>query len=184
MNKRSIYILNYLLLLPVLILSFLSFWDFEFFSDKPLNLFLKYLGVFAPGIAFSLFLLFIFRKKNTWLRSILYFPLLLGIYYGLFSLCMLTWGLFLPVAGGLGALIIKKMFIDSRIIVDKKGSYFLNVGILAGSAGLVFYYLSIDALKVGTSFGVILVLWQLLIGLLCVRSSQAEEKKTNLNLAP
>ena len=161
-------LIKYFQLIIVVSVSFVAIYTFEFYpKDEYLyNRELDLFRIIIPGYLFTLNLI-ILNYKLTILRKIIFsFFLLLVSYIVIFEASFLSWGLFVPIGAGVGGFIIKKLFYE-----QEANQSFILIGFIAGFLGLVVFYSTTSYVKTGVGFGLIIVIWQLAIGIKCIRSS-------------
>jgi len=73
-----------------------------------------------------------------------------------------SWGLSIPILGGLGGWLTKFIFLDNKW-KDKESYEFCILGLVSSTIGFIFYIVS--DFTIGVKFGVIIGCWQLFIGL-------------------
>lgn len=176
-NKKSTNLFNYFLLMLVALFSFLVIRNFDFFAINDSDSWMGENVFYFPGELFSLFLFFLHFKKKSFLKSILYLLLLIAFYILAFSLSIATWGIFVPFVGGLGALLIKKLYIVSTKTLDDIGISYLTYGFIAGLIGLILFFTTQDFFTAGEGFGFIIVIWQLVIGVKCIKQTKNENNQ-------
>ncbi|MGE0638438.1 MAG: hypothetical protein AB7G44_03775 [Bacteroidia bacterium] len=168
MTKPKLYTCLFLVLL--LEVAFLNYQ--HFFPDQPLNKTIDRIANYGPGVFFSLFILFTQYKKWSVLRMMVTLSVLFFYYLAAFLASFLTWGFAIPVVGGLGGLLIKRVIFYNDSLLDVRGRKYLLAGFIAGLLGLILFYLP-DVIKIipkgkGT-IEPIIVLWQLTIGWLVIK---------------
>lgn len=172
---------NYILLILAVTCSFLEIHTFDVYPKLPYDKSMDRFRILGPGVLFSFFIVFIQRANFTTLRLVLFFFALQILYYASFVAGIFSWGMGVPFAGGIGALLIRKLFYQKAELLDPLGKRYLLLGFISGLTGLVLYYLSHDVWTQGTRFGFILVAWQLVFGLLWIRQTEEDSIKVANN---
>jgi hypothetical protein len=173
---------NYLLLTIVIVCSFLSIYTFDFYADEPYDKSLDTFRLLTPGVLFSLFIVIITRKDLTILTLILRFFVLFALY----SICLvaglMSWGIAVPFAGGLGALSMRKLLHWNAKLLDATGKDYLVFGFATGLLGLFLFFVLQYALQnywtVGVGFGLILATWQIVFGTLLIKDKRIIQQGT------
>jgi hypothetical protein len=168
-------IINYFLLILVILVSFLSIRDFEMYPQWPYEKSLDGYRLFAPGFLFSIYLIFLERRNRGFGRLLVFFCILLILYYISLMAGFTTWGMAVPVVGGIGALLIKKLFYLKSAWLDPYGRQNLVWGFVAGLIGWILFFITRDNWTMGFRFGLILLSWQLTIGLLWIKQINQRE---------
>lgn len=168
---------NYTLLIIVVTCSFLEVYTFDFYPEESYDKSMDSFKLFAPGLLFSYFIVFVQSENLTTVKMVLYFFLLVILYYASFLVGLSSWGVGVPFAGGIGALLIRKLFYKKAELLDAIGIKYLLVGFISGLVGLVLYYLLQDVWTNGVGFGFILITWQLVFGLLWIRQVERDSIK-------
>lgn len=166
-----------MILFSITLISFFSIarYDNHFGNSDPWDQY-RLLG---PGFVFSLYLVILNWNERSWLKSILYFFILSATYFAALITGMTSWGMTVPFAGGIGALIVKLLFIDKSL--EKNARLYFISGFVAGLAGLILYYVLAKTIKVeGIRFGMIVSIWQMTIGFLLLIQKQHEKPEANL----
>ena len=173
---------NYVLLTIVIMCSFLSIYTFDFYPDKPYDKSLDIFRLLTPGAFFSLFIVIITRTGLTTLRLILLFFALLTLY----SICLIagltSWGIAVPFAGGIGAILIRKLFQWNASLLDAIGKDYLVFGFATGLLGLFLFFVLQYVLQkywtAGLGFGFILATWQIVFGTLWIKDKRMIQEGT------
>jgi hypothetical protein len=164
-------IVNYFLLILTNIFSFLSIRSYDFYPKGPYNKSLDNYRLMAPGVLFSLYLIFLERQNWSFRKLILRFCLLLVLYFISLMSGSLGWGIAVPFVGALGALLIKQLFYPETELLDSHGMKKLVFGFVSGLVGLVFFYIVVNQnLTFGFGFGLILMSWQFVIGVMWIKN--------------
>ena len=166
---------NYILLIIIITSSFFSICTFDLYPSGPYDKSLDNFRLLAPGVIFSLFISILQRRRFSIGKSILFFCILLVFYSIALVAGMSSYGVGVPFAGGFGALLIKNLFKLS----DSDGSKYFVPGFVAGLIGLCLYYYPLKDIGTdGVGFGVILIIWQVVFGLLWIKQTDATTIKT------
>jgi hypothetical protein len=167
---------NYILLSLITSCSFLAIHTFAFYPDESYDKSLDYLRLLTPGVLFSLFIIVIQRSiRRSWKLILLFFILL--ILYSVSILAgMSSWGIGVPFAGGIGAVVIWKLFYQNIELPGSLGRDYFVFGFIAGLAGVFLFYTLQYMLKdfwvTGVGFGFILAIWQLVFGTLWIKQNR------------
>jgi hypothetical protein len=173
---------NFILLALVVTCSFLVIYTFDFYPKEPYDKSMDSFRLFSPGVLFSCFIVFLQRGNLRTAKLMLFFLVLLILYYASLVAGLSSWGIGVPFAGGIGALLIRKLFYQEAELLNSIGKRYLFLGFISGLTGLVLYYLFQDVWTNGVGFGFILVAWQLVFGLLWIRQIEkysTKEKEIN-----
>ncbi len=172
---------NYLLLILVVTFSFLSVCTFDFYPSEPYDKSLDIFRLITPGIFFSLYIVILQRQNWQLKKLMIFFCLLLVLYYAVLIAGLSSWGVGVPFAGAIGALVIKKLFYQKIELLDLNGTKYLLLGFITGLIGLCLYYLVKDTWTDGVGFGLIIIIWQLGFGILWIKQTDSPEhfKKSN-----
>jgi hypothetical protein len=167
-EKRSAYVE----LIVIGIVQFIFFISYNLF-DEHSNVNYDWYRFLTPGILFSFFLIGLNQKKFNIQKAIIPFFILL-----IFYLCSLfsgiySWGFTVPFTGGAGGLLIRGLF-------GRKANKYFLWGFVAGLLGLIlFYFLTCCAkLTYGLSFGTIILIWQITIGIVFINDSDYVNNET------
>ncbi len=145
----------------------------KIFPEKDFDKTIDYTGNYGPGILFSLFIILPHYKKWSGLRMLGTLVVLFAYYLSAFLACFITWGFALPIAGALGALLVKKSLHLNDKLFNDKGRKYTFTGFIAGLIGLVLFYLAdVIPLLPKSSIEIIIVLWQLSIGWLVIKDQE------------
>jgi len=166
------------------ILSFLMLKDFDIYPNGTYDKSLDLYRLFTPGVIFSIYLVVLHKSMFRIWKLIRFFILLLiGYFFSLF-VGTITWGIAVPILGGMGALLVKWLFYNNGELLDayhegklfdENGIILVCIGFLTSLLGLIFYYYSCKhfydykLLTEGFGFGLIIGLWQLGIGVKCIK---------------
>lgn len=165
--------LNFALLVLTLAVSFFCMLPFKVGSGSDTYGGNGMIDIFAPGMAYSFFIIWVtWSKEEDYppLKLVLFFPVLVMLYLAAFFCGLLSWGVGVPVIGGIGALLIKRLFYWQQPLWNKTGKKFLGkdslqLGFLSGLAGfLLFLWANVRDMQ-GVGFGCILVTWQAAFGI-------------------
>lgn len=100
---------------------------YDFYPDEPYDRSLDNFRLLTPGVLFSFFIIVVQRPNWTMGKLILLFFILLILYSVCLVASLYSWGLAVPFAGGIGALVIRKSFYQSAELFDTKGKdYFIG----------------------------------------------------------
>jgi hypothetical protein len=174
---------NYILLGLVILGSFIAIYTYD--SDQPYDESLDSLRLLTPGMLFSVFIIVVHRTSLTNAKLILLFFILVILYGVCFVAGLSSWGIGVPFVGGIGALIIRKLFYRSADLLDAIGKDYLVFGFAAGLVGLflfvVLQYALQDLWTAGAGFGFVLATWQLVFGTLWIKEKRPISKGLELN---
>jgi len=162
---------SYTLLILVIIVTFVSINTYEFYPAGIYDKALDPYRLLTPGVLFSLYLVFVLRKNRSFWKLALFGFILFVMYCASLVTGMSSWGIAVPFAGGVGALLIKKLFYNQAELLDTNGKRYLSIGFIAGFIGIGLFYLIINRWKVGVGFAAILILWQLAIGIVLIKQA-------------
>ncbi|MGB4848614.1 MAG: hypothetical protein WBP41_11885 [Saprospiraceae bacterium] len=165
---------NYTILTIAVTCSFLEVYTFDFYPKESYDKTMDSFKLFAPGLLFSYFIVFLQKSNLPTVKLILFFCVLEILYYASLVTGLSSWGVGVPFAGGIGALLIRKLFYQKAKLFDSMGIKYLLVGFISALAGLVFYYFLQDVWTNGVGFGLILITWQLAFGLLWIRQVERD----------
>ena len=168
---------NYTLLTIAVTCSFLEVYTFDFYPKESYDKSMDSFKLFAPGLFFSSFIVFLQRANLTTVKLILFFFVLVILYYASLIAGLSSWGVGVPFAGGIGPLLIRKLFYQKAELLDSMGIKYLLAGFFSGLVGLILYYLLQDVWTNGVGFGFILITWQLVFGLLWIRQVERDSIK-------
>lgn len=177
---------NYILLTIVIVCSFLSIYTFDFYPDKPYDNSLDIFRLLGPGALFSLFIMIIRRRGLTALRLMFLFFTLLTLY----SICLIagltSWGIAVPFLGGIGAILIRKLFHWNVNLLDAIGKDYLVFGFATGLLGLFLFFVLQYVVQAywtaGLGFGFILATWQIVFGTLWITDKTMVQEGTHKTL--
>jgi hypothetical protein len=175
---------SYTLLALAVTCSFLTIYTFDFYPKELYDKSWDVFRIFAPGVLFSCFIVFLQRANLTAVKSILFFLVLLILYYASLIAGLSSWGGGVPFAGGIGALLIRKLFYQKAKLLDSTGTKYLLAGFISGLVGLVLYYSLHNLWTDGVRFGFILITWQIVFGHLWIRQVERDSitEKESINL--
>jgi len=162
---------NYILLILVNILTYLSICTYEFYPVGSYDESLNPYRLFTPGLLFSLYIVFVQRKERSFLKLALFVILLFVLYCASVAAGLSSFGFAVPFAGGIGALLLKQLFYNKTQLLDTMGKSYLSIGLIAGGIGYGLFYLTINAWAAGVGFALILILWQIAIGILWIKTN-------------
>jgi len=172
---------NFALLVLAITCSFLAVQSYDYYPKEPYDKSLDPYRLFAPGVIYSCFIVFLQRGALTIPKMVLYFLVLSVLYYVSFLASFASWGAGVPFAGGIGSFLIRQLFYPKSEFLDSTGTKYLLSGFLSGLVGLYLYHYSHnDKLWTnGVGFGFILITWQIVFGLLWIRQVERDRfKKT------
>lgn len=161
----------YLGLIITVIISFLAICQFEilvFGEQNPDDILPAFWQVFIPGLAFSMFVLLLVIRYLNILNFILSLIVLLGLYYFSFYLSFLSYGIGTPVFGLIGAVIITALVGYELKATAPQGKFAL-FGFLSVIPGIGLLFMSGNQVSNGVCFGLIIGLWQLVVGALLIQ---------------
>ena len=158
---------NYSLLILVNILSFLSIRSYDFYPEGPYDRSLDNYRLLTPGVLFSIYIIFIERRNLSYRKLILFFFLLFALYYISLMTGCASWGVAVPLIGGVGAFLM-------RILFNRETEWYFTLGFAAGLVGLALYYLVQATWTSGFGFGLILISWQFIIGMLWIKQNESK----------
>lgn len=158
-------VINYILLFLVIVLSFSAIRSYEFYPKGSYTKALDFLRWFTPCVLFSFYLVFLQRCNYSIGKLMLLFCALILLYAIVFETGLASWGAALPMVGGLGAYGVKKLFYPGELYESTDRRYLIGGG-FSGTIGLLLFYLGQDYWVAGVGFGVIIMIWQLTIGLI------------------
>lgn len=170
MTTKRVALVNSAILLIILVLSYFSLEGFEFFGDsEAFRLFV------IPGVIYALFLVFLFRGDFSYQKLVLYFLLLAAAYVLAVYVCFFSYGMAVPVVGALGAFMIDKLFPSK----EKESSLYIYLFTITGFITSLLGWLTImyfdKQLPFDAGFPMIILPWQLGIGVLCIRRISSVE---------
>lgn len=162
---------HYLWLLLIILFEIAALNYLRLVTDRPYGKLTDYIAHYGPGIWFSLFVILPYKNKWSSARMLATFTVLLLYYLIAFLACFITWGFALPVAGTIGALLIKKSLQLSNSAQSTKK--YLLAGFTTGLIALLLYYLAdyIPFLPKG-SLEVVIIPWQLWVGYLVIKDTE------------
>jgi hypothetical protein len=169
---------NYLLLVLIIVTSFFSIYTFDFHPGESYDKSLDPFRLLTPGVSFSFYIVFLQRRNWPFGRLIVFFFLLMVLYFISFISGLHSWGLAVPFVGGIGAVLIKKLFYQKSRLFDSLGKKYLLFGFCAGLIGFVLYFLAGSFWAYGVAFGLILITWQLVFGVLWTRQIDSVPEKS------
>lgn len=172
-------IINYLFLTVIVILSFLAVRSYDLFPGGAYDESLNKFRLSIPGVLFSIYIIVLQRSIKKIGRLILYFCILLALYALVLGTCFASWGIAVPFAGGIGAYLIIRLFSPSPEIYDSTDTKYFLVGFGTGLLGVTLFYIGQDRWPAGVGFGLILIIWQSVIGFLWI--DEVNIKKTPLD---
>lgn len=154
--------LNSALLVLTLAVSFFSVLRYTIGFDRTEGQNDSY-DFLIPGVVYSFFIIWVIWSKGEDYplhKLILFFPVLILVYCAAVICGLQSWGVAVPVIGGVGALLIKKLFYWNTILLDDFGKAFAVLGSVAGLAGFLLFLWAKSNDMDGVGFGCILVTWQ------------------------
>lgn len=153
---------HYLFLFTIATISSLSIFSYEIFNSY--DELTRLSKIIIPGIAFSFFVVAYQIRVLGPLKSILVLISLTAGYYINFIIGFSSWGLAVPVAGGLGGALIGYFIMFTH--KKKKPSFgkLIVLGITSTLPGFIFFILNKDYVFDGVGFAIIIALWQILVG--------------------
>jgi hypothetical protein len=165
-SLAAIIMRPYIALFIVAIISFTSICTLEMYPKNDINYdeSLDNVRLFLPAFVFSIFILIYQLKYISLLKSVLLFASLIIVYSINLIISFSSWGLAVPIAGGIGGamigFVIKFNHKKPKTFYDE----FIVLGFVSALFGLIFYYTTSDHFVDGIGFGVIIVLWQISVG--------------------
>lgn len=176
MSKLSLYII----LILIIAFEFIFILPFEFYPEASEESPFDAYRTIAPGVLFSLFIVFLHFRKWSIARMLLMFVLLFVLYFLSFSSGMISWGFAVPIAGSIAALLIHKLIFLKEKLFSNRGLIYLIWGFNCGLLGVLLFYVSLNfEFTEGFGFGIIITLWQILIGLFIIHDFINSETKTH-----
>ena len=100
----------------------------------------------------------------------------------------MSWGIAVPFAGALGAILMRKVLRWNAQMLDATGKDYLVFGFATGLFGLFLFFVLQYALKnywtVGVGFGLILTTWQFVFGTLLIKDKRMIQQGTYTTVDP
>lgn len=163
---------NNLVFLFSVAISFLFTYPMDSHSDS-----FDFIRGMAPGFLFTLFILRVQKSVQSPLKTLAYLLALIILYFFSCLMGIWSWGLALPLIGGISSVLIKKLFLPQFEIFDKTGWRYFMWGSIAGTFGLCFYFFFGRGWPDGFRMGVIILSWQLVFGILWLNQKEFLKEK-------
>lgn len=157
-----------ILLILSIVLSCLSYL---LLNKGGLPFFYNFLGNFGPGFFYSIFLLSISEKTSSMniIETFLTYVLLVVLWFISFCFSFISWGILIPIFGGLSAWIICRYILFIKV-KRKILIRYTVLGTTISLLGLVlFYALKLPGELFEAKIVLIFVLWQIAIGIKTIR---------------
>jgi hypothetical protein len=158
-------LLQYIILVIVVVVSFVTAYKFEFYPKENTNNTIEFCRLLIPGILFSIYVALFQQRDLNIARQLLYFFILVAFYVCVVMTTFWSWGFAIPFTGGFGAQLISILFCGKQGWLSAKGKDYFLIGFITGVIGLIFFYISNRAEGEGLGIAVMIVLWQLSIGI-------------------
>ena len=164
---------SYIFLTAIAAISGLLFFTSEYEIGRP-DPTSETLTFLVPGILYSAFIIVTQHIYRSPAKKVFFFFILLFLYGASVLIGFVSWGLGVPIVGGIGAVVIKKLFSKkTKPSIAKE----LFIGSTAGLVGLGIFYAVHDLWTDGIGFGIIIVLWQLAFGFLWINEPPIKRLK-------
>lgn len=160
----------YIGLILTVTISFLAICQFDilvFGEQDPDDILPAFWQVFLPGIAFSLFVLFLIINHLNLLNFTLSLIVLLALYYFSFYLSFISYGLGTPAFGLVGGVIVTAL-VGYQIKQPAPQGKFALFGFLSVIPGIGLLFMFENRIGDGVCFGLMIGLWQLVTGALLI----------------
>jgi hypothetical protein len=172
---------QYLGLLLIIVVSFWAISNVDISFDEGYDDTYDSVKLLAPGVLFSMYLIILRFEKITAKASLINFSILVIGYMAILFTSLSTWGLAVPIAGGVGGVLVNYVLHDTLKFDDGGMKNFFIMGCLSGLSGLVIYYLTKEFFNDGIGFGAIIIIWQLIIGILFIKQLKVISQTTSAN---
>ncbi|MFT5601434.1 MAG: hypothetical protein ACI9N1_001678 [Flavobacteriales bacterium] len=150
------------LLIPTILLSVLSISLIDSWQSSPIY---NLIGVFGPGIFFSIFVMTTFKREVSLIEKVISFVALNIMWIASLYLSFISFGLLVPVVGGGSAWWISSKLIKFDMSEVKFTSSFPFVGVITSLFGLFLFYLLIsDQSSIEVCIIPVVFIWQVAIG--------------------
>lgn len=168
---------KYLGLLLIIVVSFWAISTVDISFDESYDDTYDSVKLLSPGVLFSMYLIILRFKEIPAKASLTNFLILVIGYLVILFSSLSTWGFAVPIAGGVGGVLVNYVLHDTLSFEEGGIKSFFIMGCLSGIIGVVIYYLTKDFYNDGIGFGAIIIIWQLIIGIAFIMQLNAQ--KTN-----